>query len=53
VNVQPVRGTAVRFQTQRGAMRYYTGTWDGQKITGTIASDAAGKSPIGTFELSR
>jgi hypothetical protein len=53
MNVQPIRGTAVRFQTQRGAMRYYIGTWDGQKISGTIASDAAGKSPIGTFELSR
>jgi hypothetical protein len=31
--------------------RYYSGTWDGQKISGTVSSDAAGKDPIGTFEL--
>jgi hypothetical protein len=32
-------------------MRFYSGKWDGQKITGTISSDASGKGDIGTFEL--
>jgi IPT/TIG domain len=47
---QPQKGV-VRFTVQLRGMRYYAGKWDGQKITGTISSDAAGKGDIGTFEL--
>lgn len=35
----------------RGGTRYYTGKWDGQLLTGTIATDPAGKEAVGTFEL--
>jgi hypothetical protein len=45
------KGTAVRFTTQLRGMRYYSGKWDGQKISGTISSEANGKGDIGTFEL--
>jgi len=31
--------------------RFYVGRWDGQKIMGTIFSDAATTFPIGSFEL--
>lgn len=47
----PQKGT-VRFSVQiRGGTRYYTGKWDGEKMTGKIASDAGGKGEIGSFEL--
>lgn len=51
--LQPTRGTPVRFTIQRGAVRYYYGTWDGQKVNGTISFDPEAKKPIGTFELAR
>ncbi len=35
----------------RGAMRYYTGKWDGEKVTGTISTDSAGRDVVGSFEL--
>ena len=35
----------------RGAMRYYTGRWDGEKVTGTISTDSAGRNVVGSFEL--
>ena len=47
---QPQKGV-VRFSVQLRGMRYYTGKWDGQKITGTISSDAGGRGDIGSFEL--
>jgi hypothetical protein len=47
---QPQKGV-VRFSVQLRGMRYYAGKWDGQKITGTISSEAGGKGDIGTFEL--
>jgi hypothetical protein len=47
----PQRG-AVRFEVPTGGGRkFYRGRWDGTKITGTIASDAAGSRPTGTFDL--
>jgi hypothetical protein len=46
------RKNEARFSLQfRGGTRYYAGKWDGQKLTGTISNDAAGKEPVGTFEL--
>jgi FHA domain-containing protein/IPT/TIG domain-containing protein len=54
---QPLLGVVqqkgvVRFSVQTGAgPRYYQGNWDGQKLTGTVAVDPGGKSPVGTFEL--
>jgi len=47
---QPGKGV-VRFVVQFRGMRHYAGKWDGQRITGTISSDAGGKGDIGTFEL--
>jgi len=35
----------------RGAMRYYTGRWDGEKVSGTISTDSAGRDVVGSFEL--
>jgi hypothetical protein len=48
---QPQKGT-VRFAALvRGGTRYYLGKWDGERISGTIAKDAAGREEVGTFEL--
>ena len=46
------RKNEARFSLQfRGGTRYYVGKWDGAVLSGTIATDAAGKEPVGTFEL--
>ena len=50
---QPRRDQA-RFSVQiRGGVRHYTGTWDGEKLAGSISTDAAGKNAVATFELRR
>jgi hypothetical protein len=47
----PGKGS-VRFSLQfKGGIRYYTGRWDGQRLSGTISRDPAGTSSVGTFEL--
>ncbi len=49
-----VEAGQVRFAVPGGGkLRHYTGRWDGRKITGTIAADPSGASPLGTFELTR
>ena len=46
------RKNEARFSLQfRGGTRYYVGKWDGQVLSGTIATDAAGMEPVGKFEL--
>ena len=35
----------------RGAMRHYSGKWDGEKIAGSVSTDSAGRDVVGTFEL--
>jgi hypothetical protein len=53
-NLQQARDGSIRFEAQAGrGQRYYAGKWDGQKITGTMSSDAAGQEIIGSFELER
>jgi FHA domain-containing protein/IPT/TIG domain-containing protein len=48
---QPRKGQ-VRYSVKTAAgTRFYAGRWDGEKITGTIFSDAATTFPIGSFEL--
>jgi hypothetical protein len=48
---QPRKGS-VRYSVKTASgTRFYVGRWDGQKITGTIFSDAATTFPIGSFEL--
>jgi hypothetical protein len=43
---------AVRFSAQvRGGVRYYLGNWDGEKLTGRIATDPGGRNAVGSFEL--
>jgi hypothetical protein len=50
-NVEQSKAT-MRFLMQTGGgPRYFQGKWDGQKITGSISADPAGKIPLGTFEL--
>lgn len=45
--------SGLRFQTTKGGgTRYYQGQWDGAKVAGRITSDAAGRTEIGTFEIS-
>jgi hypothetical protein len=34
-------------------MRYYTGRWDGERLRGSITTDAAGRNAIASFELRR
>jgi hypothetical protein len=51
LNVQQLKG-AVRFSVQTGTgPRHYQGRWDGQKLSGTISVDPAGRTPLGAFEL--
>ncbi len=52
--LEATRRGRVRYsiQTARGA-RYYLGSWDGQKLSGKIASDPGGASVVGSFELER
>ena len=44
----------VRFSVRmRGGVRYYSGRWDGERLTGTLSKDAAGREVVGSFELRR
>jgi hypothetical protein len=48
------RRDEVHFSVQiRGGVRHYAGKWDGQAITGSISTDAAGRNVVATFELRR
>ena len=50
--VEQPRKDSVRYAMKTAAgTRFYLGRWDGEKITGTIFSDAAHTLPIGSFEL--
>ena len=53
-SLEPRGRDQVRFSVRmRGGMRYYTGRWDGEKLAGTLAKDAAGREVVGSFELRR
>ncbi len=44
----------VRFSVRmRGGVRYYSGRWDGERLTGTLSKDSAGREVVGSFELRR
>jgi hypothetical protein len=44
----------VRFSVPiRGGVRHYSGHWDGDSLSGTLSTDAAGKNVVATFELRR
>jgi hypothetical protein len=44
----------VRFSLQiRGGVRHYLGRWDGEAITGSVSTDAAGNNVVASFELRR
>jgi hypothetical protein len=32
-------------------VRYYVGNWNGEKLSGRITTDPAGRNAVGTFEL--
>jgi hypothetical protein len=53
-NVEQARDGTVKFEAQAGrGLHYYAGKWDGQKITGRIASDPTIQTVIGSFELEK
>jgi hypothetical protein len=53
-NVEQGRDGSVKFEAQAGrGLHYYSGRWDGQKITGRIASDPTFQTVIGNFELEK
>jgi hypothetical protein len=37
----------------RGGMRYYVGKWDGERLSGAIATDAPGRNVVASFVLRR
>ncbi|MGE5125387.1 MAG: IPT/TIG domain-containing protein [Betaproteobacteria bacterium] len=44
----------LRFSVRmRGGVRYYSGRWDGERLTGTLSKDSAGREVVGSFELRR
>jgi hypothetical protein len=54
LNLEKPRRDQVRFSLQiRGGVRHYAGRWDGEAISGTVSTDAAGKNVVATFELRR
>jgi FHA domain-containing protein/IPT/TIG domain-containing protein len=41
-----------RFSVQfHGGVRHYAATWDGEKLSGPVSTDAAGKNVVASFEL--
>ena len=54
VTLEHSRRDRVRFTVQiRGGIRHYSGTWDGETISGPISTDAAGRNVVASFELRR
>jgi hypothetical protein len=54
LNLEKPRRDQVLFSVQfRGGVRHYTGRWDGEAITGSVSTDAAGTNVVATFELRR
>jgi hypothetical protein len=52
--VEQPQKDAVRFGVEyRGGTHYFSGRWDGKKITGRISTDKSGRGETGAFELSR
>jgi hypothetical protein len=52
LTVEQTRRDQVRFSVQvRGGVRQYAGEWDGEKLSGPIATDSAGRNVVGTFEI--
>jgi hypothetical protein len=50
--LQQPRRDQLRFSVQiRGGIRHYTGRWDGEKLEGSISTDAGGRNVVATFEL--
>jgi hypothetical protein len=42
----------VRFSVQyRAGVRYYAGKWDGETLSGSVSTDAAGHNVVASFEL--
>jgi IPT/TIG domain len=45
---------SIRFGVEyRGGTHYYSGQWDGKRITGHISTDRSGRDETGVFELTR
>ncbi|HYN03559.1 MAG TPA: IPT/TIG domain-containing protein [Vicinamibacteria bacterium] len=54
LTLEESRRDQVRFSVQiRGGIRHYAGKWDGEAITGSISTDAAGRDVVASFELRR
>jgi hypothetical protein len=54
LTLEQSRRDQVRFSVQmRGGIRHYSGKWDGEAVTGSISTDAAGRNVVASFELRR
>jgi hypothetical protein len=54
LTLEPVGRDQVRFSVQfHGGVRHYGGRWDGDTLSGTVSTDAAGKNGVASFELRR
>ena len=54
LTLEQARRDQVRFSVQiRGGVRHYSGKWDGEAITGSVSTDAAGSNVVATFDLRR
>jgi hypothetical protein len=48
------RRDEVRFSVPiRGGVRHYAGKWNGETLSGTISTGAAGRNVVASFELRR
>jgi hypothetical protein len=54
LTLEQPRRDQVHFSVQiRGGVRHYVGKWDGETLAGSIATDAAGRNVVASFELHR
>jgi hypothetical protein len=48
------RRDQVHFSVEiRGGTRHYVGSWDGEKISGSVSTDSSGRNVVASFELRR
>jgi len=54
LTLEQPRRDQVHFSVQiRGGVRHYVGKWDGETLSGSVSTDAAGRNVVASFELRR
>jgi len=54
LTLEEPRRDQVHFSVEiRGGTRHYVGSWDGEKLSGSVSTDAAGRNVVASFELRR